>query len=124
MRRRSVSACRSSPVPDRLELTRAIENLCRALLVDMSDKTLINSVAHEFLEPRWKGLHELRCEAELLVLLLTDKAGTIVHRDTGPPLVGAVGAAAMPERAIPDERTALLHLCRNRVVLAAIFGTG
>ena len=55
-------------------------------------------------------------DAELLVLLLADVAGAVVHGDADAPLAGAVGAAAVPEAAVPHEHAARRHLGGDRVV--------
>ena len=55
--------------------------------------------------------------AELLVLLLADVAGAVVHGDADPALVGAVGPAAVPQAADPDQDAALLHFGGDGVVV-------
>src|SRR3569832_137610 len=114
----------SGPVPDGFEIAAAVQELRGALLADVADQALVDAVANQFLQARRERLHEFGREAELLVLLLSDEAGAVVHGNAGAPRIRAVGAAAMPERAVPDEYAALLHLARDRVVLAAIVGIG
>ena len=41
-------------------------------------------------------------------------AGAVVHRDADAALVGAVGAAAVPQAAVPDQHAAAAHLGRRR----------
>src|SRR5579872_5116508 len=85
-------------IPDRGEGAAAVQPLGRALLVDVADQAAVDAVAHQRLEPWGKGPRQFRRHAQLLVLLLADEAGAVVHGDAGSPLAGAVGPAAMPER--------------------------
>ena len=45
--------------------------------------------------------------SQLLVFLLSDIPGAIIHGDADPALIGVVGTAAMPEAPHPHQHTAL-----------------
>src|SRR5215831_10617071 len=99
----------AGPVPDRGELSAAVEPLGGALLVDVADEPPVDAVAHQLLQLRWVAARHLGRHAELLVLLLTDEARAIVHGDPCPPQGGPVRAAAVPKRSIPHEQAPLAH---------------
>ena len=82
----------------------------------------VDAVAHQAPQARREARGDLARDAELLVLLLADEAGAVVHGDADAPLAGAVGAAAVPEAAVPDQHAARLHLRRDAVVVAAEVG--
>ena len=62
----------------------------------------------------------------MLVLLLPDEAGAVVHGDPDPDLVGGgVGAAAVPGAALPDQHRSPGHLgagCLDRGRVCAVVG--
>ena len=86
------------------------------LLVDVPDEAVVDRVADELLEAARERLHERWRDTQLLVLLLADVAGAVVHGDADAPLVRLVCAAAVPETPDPDEDAALGHLGRDRLV--------
>src|SRR5262249_61686549 len=61
-------------------------------------------------------------DPELLVLLLADPSRAVVHGDADAPLVGGIGAAAVPEASVPDEHASGRHLRRHAVVRRAVLG--
>ena len=77
------------------------------LLVDVADQTVVHGVPHQLLQPAGEGLDECWGHAELLVLLLPDVAGAVVHGDADPTSIGLVGTAAMPETPHPDQHASL-----------------
>ena len=79
----------------------------------------VDAVADQAPEARREARGDLARDAELLVLLLADEAGAVVHGDPDAALAGAVGAAAVPEAAVPDQHAARLHLRRDAVVAPA-----
>src|SRR5438270_9876169 len=97
-----------------------IEQLHRRLLVDVADEPAVHAIANEFLQTRGERAHERRRDPELLVLLLTDVAGAVVHGDADAPLAGAVGTAAVPQAAMPDQHAAARHRGRDAVVVLAV----
>src|SRR5205085_7722992 len=88
-------------VPEHLIPAFAEHRLGRRLLVDVADEAGVDAVADELLQPRRERLDQRRRQPEVLVLLLADVAGAVVHGDADALLVGRVGTAAMPQRAVP-----------------------
>ena len=90
--------------------------LAGMLLVDVPDQAVVDRVADQLLQAPGEGLTSAG-EPELLVLLLADVAGAVVHGDADATLRRGVGAAAVPQAADPDEHAALGHLRGDRVVV-------
>ena len=91
-------------------------------LVDVADEAVVERVADELLQARRELRRDLARDAELLVLLLADVAGAVVHRHADAAPAGAVRAAAVPEAAVVDQDAALRHLGRHALVLAEVVG--
>src|SRR5262249_61822252 len=94
----------------------AVEQECRVPLVDVADEPVVDAVSHQLAQPRREAAGDLARDAELLVLLLPDPAGAVVHGDPDTALIGAIGAAAVPQAAVPDEHAAAWHLGGGAVV--------
>src|SRR5512137_386920 len=89
-------------VPDEARgATLLVEEALRALLVDVADEPVVDAIAHELAEPGREAARDLARDAELLVLLLAHVARAVVHRDADATARRAVGAAAVPETAVP-----------------------
>lgn len=104
-------------VPDRAHLALATEKLERISLVDVANQIPIDAVADHALKPLRKLGSNFAWDTELLILLLTEKARAVVHRDSDSSLIRHVCAAAVPETSVPDEHATALHLCWNRIDL-------
>src|SRR5262249_32726449 len=107
-------------IPDHATVVRvAVEQECRVALVDVAHEPVVDAVSHQLAEPRREAAGDLARDAGLLVLLLPDPAGAVVHGDADTALSGAIGAAAMPQAAVPDEHAAAWHLGGDAVVALA-----
>ncbi len=74
------------------------------------DEAVVDRVADQLLQPARERLDQRGRDAQLLVLLLADVTGAVVHGDAHPADVGVIGAAAVPEAPDPDQDAALGHL--------------
>src|SRR5262249_58557685 len=115
-------------VPDHAVAVRAlVEQERRAPLVDVTDEAVVDTVPDQLAQPRREAARDLACDPELLVLLLPDPAGAVVHRDADAALPCPVRAPAVPQAAVPDEHAAARHLGGGAVVALpgdARMGTG
>ena len=93
-----------------------VEQLRRAVLVDVTDEAAVHAVTDELAQARLEAPDLLDRDAQLLVLLLADVTGAVVHGDADAALAGPVRTAPVPEAAVPDEHAALGHLCRDAVI--------
>src|SRR5262245_38345570 len=84
-------------LPHRAQLAALAEQLDRVALVDVPDQVAVDAVADQRAQARREARRDLARDAELLVLLLAQEAGAVVHRDADAALAGGVGAAAVPE---------------------------
>src|SRR3954467_8915275 len=98
---------------------RAVEQIDRAALVDVSDEVAIETEAGQLAQLRRKAARHVERNAELLVLLLAHPARAVVHGDADAARAGAVGAATVPDAAVEDENGAAPHHRRPGVVVAA-----
>src|SRR4030095_5742992 len=88
-------------LPDRAQLAALAEQLDRVALVDVPDQVAVDAVADQPAQARGEARRDLARDAELLVLLLAQEAGAVVHRDADAPLAGGVGPPAVPEAPVP-----------------------
>src|ERR1017187_5040983 len=63
------------------------------MFVDVADQAVVDPVPDQLLQPTRKMLDCLAGDTQLLVLLLPDVAGAVIHGDTDPIGVSGVGAA-------------------------------
>src|SRR4051812_4569689 len=66
----------------------AVEQVDRAALVDVADQLLVQAIADQGAQLGRERPGQLARDAELLVLLLAQPAGAVVHRDAEPALAG------------------------------------
>src|SRR5262249_11944242 len=97
----------------------AVEQECRVPLVAVADEPGVDAVSHQLAQPGREAAGDRARDAELLVLLLPDPPGAVVHGDADTALIGAIGAAAVPQAAVPDEHAAAWHLGGDAVVALA-----
>src|SRR5262245_12657475 len=76
-----------------------VEDLDRTVPVDVPDQRVVHAVPDQLAQTGLEAGRHFRRDAELLVLLLADEAGAVVHRDPDARRVGGVRAAAVPEAA-------------------------
>jgi len=89
----------------------------------MADQISIDAIANQALKSLGKLGGDLAGYAQLLVLLLANETGTIIHRDPDSALIGLVCTAPMPQAAIPDQNASAFHFSRNGLdLLASVFG--
>jgi hypothetical protein len=88
------------------------------LLVDVPDEAVVDGITNQLLKSSGEELDSVSGDAELLVLLLTEKSCAVIHRNTHSTAVGMVGATAVPQASHPDEHAPFGHLCRDRVVVS------
>src|ERR1700688_685255 len=98
-------------------LVRAEQELPGMLLVDVPDEPLVDREATQLLEAARESSCRLDWNPELLVLLLADVTGAIVHGDSHTAMSGGVGPTPVPQTPHPHEDAALRHLRRDRVVV-------
>ena len=78
-------------------------------LIDVAHEAPVHRVAHHPLQAGRQRGHVLPIEGQELVLLLAHPTGAVVAHDAQPALIGGVGAAAVPHRAVVDDDAARRH---------------
>src|ERR1035437_9703995 len=86
------------------------------MFVDVADQAVVDPVPDQLLQPTRKMLGGFAGDTQLLVLLLPDVTGAVIHGDADPTGVSGVGAASVPQAAVPHENAPFGHFGRNRVV--------
>src|SRR6185503_7426784 len=71
-----------------------VEQCRRAPLVDVPDQSAVDAVADQLAQARREPLRDLARDAELLILLLADESGAVVHRDPDAALARVIRATA------------------------------
>src|SRR5262245_2659424 len=88
-------------------------------LVDVADQAAVDAVSDQLQQARREAARDLARDAELLVLLLPDPPGAVVHRDADAALLRRVRAAAVPQAAVPDEHASPRHPGRDAIIVTA-----
>src|SRR5262245_44200447 len=74
-----------------------------------SEKAAMALIAHQPADRFWIGIGDLTRDREIMILFLPQPAEAVGVDQPHARFVGAIGAAAMPDRAQIDQRRSLRH---------------